>query len=435
MSKKPDSKKPGDGQAQKKQSEPAAPEAAGKTGAGRQKAGGTAGETSRTAKSAAAPGKASLSISLGKALLLVGLLLIGVTVYLWTQVLELKYAQQVLVDKATRNSRELVQRELDKMQQAVQVSTEASRKANSTLRGALDKLGRSVRELQKITGREKQGWKLAEAEFLLAVANHSVRLKQDLQTALVALIEADQRLKEINDPKLFAVRKKIAVEIGQLKSVKRPDIDGLVARLDSVVKDAKTLALFASIPTRLKTRTAPPEDLPNPEAASDGAKRSVSARFKAIAGSVWKELKTLVVVHHYDKSVPKLLLPEQETAIRQVLDLKLQQARVALLQGRQASYRSALKAVGAWLSEYFDTSDSKVKNALKTVNSLSAQRVSVVLPDISGSLRQIRRFLHPGVTSPKQTLAHPGDGSESALAGIAPVPAVHDNTGNARKDD
>ena len=435
MSKKPDSKKPGDSQTKKKQSEPAAPEAAAKTGVGRQKAGTAAAGAPGAAKSAAAPGKASLSISLGKALLLVGLLLIGVTVYLWTQVLELKYAQQVLVDKATRSSTELVQRELDKMQQTVQASAEAGRKANSALRGSLDKLGRSVRELQKITGREKQGWKLAEAEFLLAVANHSVRLKQDLQTALVALTEADQRLKEINDPKLFAVRKKIAVEIGQLKSVKRPDIDGLVARLDSIVKEAKTLALFASIPTELKTRTAPPEDLPSPEASNDGAKRSVSARFKAIAGSVWEELKTLVVVHHYDRSVPKLLLPEQETAIRQVLDLKLQQARVALLQGRQASYRSALKAVNAWLLEYFDTSDSKVKDALKTVDSLAAQRVTVVLPDISGSLRQIRRFLHPGVTAPKQTLAHPGDGRDSALADVVPGPAAHDNTGNARKDD
>ncbi len=435
MSKKPDSKKPGDSQAPKRPApvQQTAPKAA----AGQKKAASApaAQQPAATAKAGVASDKARLSISLGKALLLVGLLLIGLSVYLWTQVVELKYAQRSLVEKANRTSAELVRRELDRMSQRMKAERDSNRKTYTAIQGTLDKLGRSVNELQKITGREKQGWKLAEAEFLLAVANHSVRLKQDLQTALVALNEADQRLKEINDPKLFAVRKKIAAEIDQLKAVKRPDIDGLIARLDSVAAQSRTLALFASIPARLKTRSTAPA----PAAAGSGTQPKDKS-WKTVATNVWKELKTLVVVHHYDKAVPKLLRPEQETAIRQVLDLKLQQARVALLQRREGNYRSALKAVKAWLAEHFDTSDAKVKNAVRTIDTLAAQKVTVVLPDISGSLRQIRHFLSPTTGAVEHSVGRPRvssrPGPKPAQPGVAAVystPAA--KTDNIKKSD
>lgn len=53
----------------------------------------------------------------------------------------------------------------------------------------------------------RNDWLMAEAEYLVQLANHRLLLEKDVATAAVALKAADARLAEVADPALLHVRK------------------------------------------------------------------------------------------------------------------------------------------------------------------------------------------------------------------------------------
>ena len=75
---------------------------------------------------------------------------------------------------------------------------------------------------------------IADAEYLLMVANERLHLVADVKTSLLALEAADQRLRESGDPGVFKVRDALAKEINILKKSEAPDIVGLSSRLRAV---------------------------------------------------------------------------------------------------------------------------------------------------------------------------------------------------------
>jgi hypothetical protein len=70
-----------------------------------------------------------------------------------------------------------------------------------------------------------------EAEYYLVVANTELTLTRDFATALTALELADGRLAELGDPQLAPVREKVAGELLALRSMRLPDIEGIVFSL------------------------------------------------------------------------------------------------------------------------------------------------------------------------------------------------------------
>ena len=348
-----------------------------------------------TAPKAKAGGPASkLSISVNHALLMVVLVLIGFSIYLWTQI------QQVRVDQA--NVLVKAKDEVSQLERIFQQYKSDSLSAKNDTRGQLTKMAQSIAELRRITGREKQGWKLAEAGFLLAAANHSIKFNQDQKTALYAMREADQRLKEMNDPSLVEARKKLAIEITQLQAVRLPDISGMALKLDSLSQQAKDYPIKGALPEPRKTSTENGNgDAKEGESHAGKTQSSVTAAtgedkkakkktFSEALDAVWGKVKALVVVHHYSESVSTLLSSEQKLAIQQVLELKLLRARLSLLKADPVHFKNALKSTTDWINKHFDIHNSKVKNALLDLDDLGKKNIVVDWPDISVSLRQIR---------------------------------------------
>jgi uroporphyrin-3 C-methyltransferase len=168
-----------------------------------------------------------------------------------------------------------------------------------------------------------------EAEYYLVVANTELTLTRDFATALTALELADGRLAELGDPQLAPVREKIAGELLALRSLRLPDIEGIVFGLGRLAARADELPLRADLPPNLSS---------DPDAALD-AEPGLGRLWLAIKGT----LLDLVRIERRDDPVPQALSAAERVLARRQLQLELELARVAALRADGDAFTSGLE--------------------------------------------------------------------------------------------
>src|SRR5688572_32476040 len=92
----------------------------------------------------------------------------------------------------------------------------------------------------------------SEAEYYLVVANSELMLTRDFENAVTALELADGRLAELGNPELAPVREAIAGELLALRSLRLPDVEGIVFSLGRLAMRAEDLPLRADLPPNLR---------------------------------------------------------------------------------------------------------------------------------------------------------------------------------------
>jgi uroporphyrin-3 C-methyltransferase len=88
--------------------------------------------------------------------------------------------------------------------------------------------------------------------------------------------------------------------------------------------------------------------------------------------------------------------PQELLAIKQNINLMLEQAQVALMMRQPMIYQESLQRARDWIDNYLSGLSETAPQLLAEVDSLLATRLSPVLPDISGSLREIRQIRGAG---------------------------------------
>ena len=244
--------------------------------------------------------------------------------------------------------------------------------------------------LHERLGRTAAQWALAEAEYLVAIANHRLVLARDVATAIAALQAADNRLGRLGDPEMAAVRKQIAKDINVLKSVTLPDKVGLSASLTALAEQVESLPLLQFEPSKSnKTQTSETSNQDQLTIAQSAGQ----SRWQSMADRVWADLKSLVVIKHHeaDMRVP-LLAPEQRYYLQQNLRLQLETARLALLQSDKQLYSDSLKVARDWLQRFYNTQAQPVQVALENLRKASEVDIDPVLPLPKESLHQLQRI-------------------------------------------
>ncbi len=231
--------------------------------------------------------------------------------------------------------------------------------------------------------RSSREWILREAEYLMEIANQRLQLDRDVGSAIAALTAANDRLREIADPALLAVRRELANELSALHGVPVPDREGMVLELISYAQRVDQLPLANAVPKTSSTST--PSNITTPETRD----------WRVALDAAWQSLKRLVVVRRDSQVVQPMLAPEQEYFLRQNLRLQLEAARVALLRGDAGSYKASLDSATSWLKQYFDTHNQAVSSAIGALLEMSGQNIRPTLPDIDESLRLLRLQLAP----------------------------------------
>jgi len=233
--------------------------------------------------------------------------------------------------------------------------------------------------LQAKLGRTTLAWRLAEVEYLLTVANHRLTLAQDVDTAIAVFETADDRLKALGDPALLPVRNMISSELIALRSVPHPDLAGMALELGNLEKQVHQLPLIDK--ERVATATG----------SSRGSGEPLE--WRDIPRAVWQDLKGLVTVRRHQQPTEPLLPPDQDWFLRENLRLKLEQARLALLRTDTALFRQQLDEAGAWIGSYFDAGSAAVSNLQDSLSRLAGEELNPEIPDVSGSLKALRKRL------------------------------------------
>ncbi|HDJ85962.1 MAG TPA: hypothetical protein ENG77_02500 [Chromatiales bacterium] len=251
--------------------------------------------------------------------------------------------------------------------------TEAAREARER------DLERAFSSLRTRLGRDRGGWIVAEAEYLLSIANQRARLSGDAVTALAALEEADRRLAALADPAFRPVRERLAQEIAALKAAPRVDRTGLEARIAALIAQVDTLPVAGA-------RVRPIGG------AGEPARGAAAHGWRAALREVGDSLRSLVVIRRVEHPTRPLLAPRERYFLYQNLILQLETARLALLGSEPGIYRSSLETAGRWVAEYFDPQAPATRAAETEIRRLAGARVTTRLPDLSGSLRLLRRI-------------------------------------------
>lgn len=263
------------------------------------------------------------------------------------------------------------------LQQQVNSLNELSSKQQTLLNSLAQESYFHTQKLTDLGARSRNDWLLAEAEYLMRLANQRLTLEQDLNSAEAMLTNADKIIAEINDPGLTEIRQALASEILSLQQVNHLDYQGLFLKLDALIASLDKLQQSSFI--RKDTPEQPPE---NTEVVTEQQNK-----FMAIWSNIWKDLKQAVLIRRLDKPIEPLLAPEQDYYLKQNLRLMLEQASLALIDKNTLIYQSSLNKAAAWIDLYFTQDDPQTAVLKRTVTEMSSLKIDQELPDISISLR------------------------------------------------
>lgn len=248
-------------------------------------------------------------------------------------------------------------------------------------------LTKAVEQIQRQLSRTRGDVLVADAEYLLSIANQKLHLVGDVKAVLAAMEAADQRLHDSGDPGVFAVREALAEEIDLLKKMNPPDIVGISARilaLESKIRDIPLLLPHSATSGEPALKPRQTEQSPGP-AESEPEEQGV-------LDSAIENLKGFVTVRRTDRPIQAILTPEEVEGLRQILLLKLEMARASLLRGDEAMYSGNLLSAQEFVQSHFDRQADVTREALEELGSLSEQKIRIPMPDVSKSLSLIRNI-------------------------------------------
>lgn len=279
---------------------------------------------------------------------------------------------------------------VDALQRGHASLTEKTRLLDEQLAGLL----RMVKDLYRL-GNTDIGWQLEEVNYLLLIASHRLALARDVDTALAILQSIDNRLGEIADPALIPVREQLIADMNRLRAALRTDFTGLALVLSELSGRADELPLN---PGGAGQQSALPPD-PEPAVADN--------KWRRLAGNLWQELKTLVVISRTENNTAALLAPQERYFLYQNLRLRLETARLALLIGDADQFEFSIKACTDWLDEYFDTGDQRVRDALASLKRAGSVNLQEAVPSIDATLRAFDEYLAGQSVTPSGSVTQP----------------------------
>jgi len=264
-------------------------------------------------------------------------------------------------------------------------------------------LNAQSKRLEDLSTTSRDDWLLAEAEYLLRLANQRLLTERQSKGALVLMTAVDDIVGGMDDTRLFPVRQVLSEEITALRLTSGVDREGLYLRLAALAEVVMQLqpTEFADL------QVAAEPDANEQESADLPWYRQLAVNALAAIrrfGAEHFRVKTL------DKPLEPLLSPDQDAYLQHNIRLGIEQAQLSLLREEQEIYTAGLDKAETWLRTYFSmNADAEV--VANQLAQLKTESVVQKLPDISRSLAALRDYIN---------LRHSRDPRPSAAGDAAP---------------
>jgi|GEM_PF-6437304 len=269
------------------------------------------------------------------------------------------------------------------------------------VRAEVAELSGSVEEVYAELDKSLGQWQLQEVEQLMVTANDRLNLEGDVGIAQKALQFADERMRDMKDPALADVRGKVANDLSALAAVEQLDVAGVAARIRTLAGGVDGLKINragfvqeAEPAADAGTDMAKEEDAANEsgEESGGGLMSSLKGFGGALVSKGQEAAKKLDEATQPSKSFVPPLAPDQKYFLVENLRLQYTTAQLALFERDQDTYASSLSSAAEWVGKYFEQ-DSTATDAIADAQKLAETNVNPELPDISGSLQELRQVI------------------------------------------
>lgn len=252
----------------------------------------------------------------------------------------------------------------------------------------------ALEQLYQDLAKNRDDWALAEIEQVLSTASQQLQLAGNIRGALIALQNADARLARADRPQFIAIRRAIAKDSDNLKSLPSVDLTGIAVRLDALVAQIDQMPLLsdekpAVVAPAPKSKLAAqiPADV---KAASDW-RGVLLERWNSWSSDLWNEIRQLVRVRVVGTPEALLLSPGEAFFARENLKLRLLNARLALLSRNDAAFRSDLAEADRALVRYFEIRAKQTQAARDLIKQLQESVLNIEMPTLTHSLAAVRQ--------------------------------------------
>ena len=222
---------------------------------------------------------------------------------------------------------------------------------------------------------------LAEVEQMLLIAGQQLQLSANVKAALIAMQQADDRLKRMDRAALNGLRKAISRDIDKLRTLPDVDVPGINFRLDNLIAEVDTLPLVQDIAHVPQEKSVV---MTKPVREEDAWRR--------LMREIWEDMERLVRIENMQKRELPLLSPTQTFFLRENLKLRLLSARLGLLSRDEKSFRHDLQSAQEWIVRYFDAKSTGGARAVTTLQKLRESSINIEMPDVSASLEAARNY-------------------------------------------
>jgi len=220
--------------------------------------------------------------------------------------------------------------------------------------------------LKSLSGRQKQDWMLAEAAYLIKVAQFQLSLQKDKTTAIQLLRSADKLILQMNDGSLTPIRDAIAKDISEISLIMEADQTGISLALNAISQQVPKLNIIALELAPVETSN------PSNEMAEDS--------WFDLAKIYQQFLEDFVVIKDHSEPVKPLMTPDQRANLNSNIQLAIQQAQIALTTGNETLYRINIENAIAWIKDFFKL-DENTQQIIKQLQGLKLKAVETHYPD------------------------------------------------------
>lgn len=230
-------------------------------------------------------------------------------------------------------------------------------------------------------------WRVAEAEYLLRIANHRLLMERDASGARHLLQLADDILREAEDFAYHDVRALLAEEITTLAQFTDADVQGVFLRLEAIKGS------LGQLPLRLPEYIAATGSNTNEQTDAASSPPAPPAEPTSMWAALAQRLTGLVRFRQHQEDARRPLLPpKQADYLHMNLRLALDRAQLAALRHDAEVFRVSLTEASEWLATFVDARGPAATNMAAELNDLLQTNLAGELPDISRSLARLRQL-------------------------------------------
>ncbi len=320
---------------------------------------------------------------------MVCLLVLGVGAFsgytYWLQ-LGLKHNLAATTEQINNQSR-MIETSTNKLQSGLSQLNLDSKKMRdenaSDIKLLQERLNSYQQRLLALSTTSREDWLLAEALYLLTLANQRLVVEREVTTAGALLANADDILAGIGDLELRDVRQAIKTEQIALKLADVVDREGVYLEIAALAEHIDNLRVLKVPEIKLNK--------PVEKSAAEGL--SFFQRFKQSITLTLADFSDYVRINSHREPIEPILPPDQLQYLKQNIRFMLEQAQLALLKEQPNIYRKALLKSAQWIQRYYAINAQENSAILDGIERLAQIDIVQSVPDISQSRVALEAYI------------------------------------------